>query len=209
MVPFDRRRLLPGRGYLYFFYDFETLPAGQDPEDRGGFRVLFHSSEQDPLERRSPPKDLTPIFPSLGLHLAGEASLPQEESPEAQVLKLAPEEWDLYFELLSGLEATETLGSLARHKLLGYADPHQGDMRLDCQVVASGRSCRQDGLFRSDEVHALDAGLSDWQLLLQLDSEESLGWDWEGGGRLYFLLPRKDLRASQFENCWAILQAPM
>lgn len=210
LTPFDRRRLLPGRGHLWFFYDAEGQPQGQEPQDAESFRVLFHAGEQSELSRRKPPPGLSiPVFPAASVQLSTESSLPPEESHEAQVLDLSPEDWDLYYELLTGLEATESLGTEPRHKLLGYADPHQGDMRLDCQVIASGRSCREEGIFRSDDALALDQGISEWQLLLQLDSDPELGWNWEDAGRLYFMVRLDQLRQARFDKSWMVLQSPL
>ena len=50
-------------------------------------------------------------------------------------------------------------------------------------------------------------GAVDWELLLQIDTdEEGPGWMWGDVGRLYFWLRSEDLVAQRFENAWLVLQ---
>jgi len=42
--------------------------------------------------------------------------------------------------------------------------------------------------------------------LLQLDTNGGAGWMWGDSGRLYFWVPRADLRAWRFERVWVVLQ---
>jgi uncharacterized protein YwqG len=52
------------------------------------------------------------------------------------------------------------------------------------------------------------AGVADWRLLLQLDSE--MGGDqevlWGDVGRIYFWIRDEDLRAGRLDRTWTILQ---
>jgi uncharacterized protein YwqG len=43
-------------------------------------------------------------------------------------------------------------------------------------------------------------------LLLQLDSDRDLGWQWGDMGLLYFWIPDEDLAAGRFDRVWTILQ---
>lgn len=52
----------------------------------------------------------------------------------------------------------------------------------------------------------LEKGVYDWILLLQIDSEEEIGFMWGDVGRLYFWIREKDLKEKNFENSWVILQ---
>lgn len=200
--------LLPAQGMIWFFYDLEGFPAGQAPQEKGGFRVLYDPDEGGRLERRRAPKRAPVLTGAARVRATPEPTLPPEESHEAQVLDLSPDQWDAYYELLSSLEATEDVGRDTRHKLLGYADLLQGDLRLDCQMVAAGLDCREDASFRDPRVLELDQGIVEWQLLLQLDHDERLGLDL-GGGRLYFLARLPDLRAGRFDRAWAVRQDPL
>jgi uncharacterized protein YwqG len=199
--------LLPAQGMLWFFYDLEGAPVGQSPQDKAGFRILHEPDESIRLERKAPPKRAPRLGGAARVRASAEPTLPPEESHEAQVLDLTPDQWDAYYELLSSLEATEDVGRDTRHKMLGYSDLLQGDLRLDCQMVSAGLDCRDDASFRDPRVQQLDQGIVEWQLLLQLDEDEKLGLDL-GGGRLYFLVRLPDLRAGRFEGAWAIRQEP-
>ena len=53
----------------------------------------------------------------------------------------------------------------------------------------------------------LQSGAGDWLLLLQLDSGENCaGTDWNGGGRIYFLILKDDLERRDFRNVHSALQ---
>lgn len=207
--PHDPGHLLPGRGLLHFFYDLEDQPDGQVPEDRGGLRVLFHPDERAALTRTDSPSRKAPVqLTAARVELVAEPSMPPEESHEAQVLDLSAEDWDLYYQLLQSLETPTGREEIPRHKLLGYADPLQGDMRLDCQLVTHGMRLTDEAAFRDPRVAALDPGISEWQLLLQLDHDPAHGLELTGGGRLYVMLRLAHLRAGRFDDAWAILQLP-
>ena len=45
---------------------------------------------------------------------------------------------------------------------------------------------------------------AEWELLLQVDSDEANGMMWGDMGRLYFLIHRDDLQARRFEKAWMI-----
>ena len=199
--------LLPAQGLLWFFYDLEGSPDGQSPQDKGGFRILHEPNETTRLSRRAGPKRAPTLADAARVRATPEPTLPPEESHEAQVLDLSPDQWDAYYELLSSLEATEGVGRPTRHKMLGYSDLLMGDLRLDCQMVAAGLDCRDDQSFKDPRIQQLDQGIVEWQLLLQVDHDERLGLDL-GGGRLYFLARLPDLRAGRFESAWAVRQEP-
>ncbi|MEK5232324.1 DUF1963 domain-containing protein [Lysinibacillus sp. FSL K6-0232] len=52
----------------------------------------------------------------------------------------------------------------------------------------------------------LEAGATDWQLLLQFDSAKDLGYMWGDRDRLYFGIREEDCRQQRFEKIWIILQ---
>lgn len=107
------------------------------------------------------------------------------------------------------LEETETTTEpfAANNRLLGHPALVQGDMREQCQLVANGVDvgCPEDA--EDPRVQALLPGATDWQLLLQIDTDEAgPGWDWGMGGKLYFWIRQDDLTAGRFEEVWTILQ---
>ena len=80
-------------------------------------------------------------------------------------------------------------------------------MRLECQLVTNGLYCGDATGYQDPRRASLELGASDWQLLLQIDSdEERLGWMWGDVGRVYFWIRRQDLASADFEGAWAVLQ---
>lgn len=47
---------------------------------------------------------------------------------------------------------------------------------------------------------------SPWRLLLQLDTDGDLGWEWCDSGRLYFVIAESRLRAGDFTATWLEMQ---
>ena len=63
---------------------------------------------------------------------------------------------------------------------------------------------RRDGTAQvSDETRTQAA---QWRLLLQLDTDDSLGVMWGDSGRIYFWMREEDLRSRAFDRAWCILQ---
>ena len=204
---FDEKRVLPKQGFLYFFVDLEDLPDGQISEDASKFQVLFCSEEKAKLVRTSPPKDsLAKTLNSFSVEYYPRASLPPEESPEAQNLNLSVDDWDRYYDLTQELERIDPSDRAPKHKFLGYSDLLQGDLRLDCELIRNGLSCRDEENFRSPKIEKYETGLSDWQLIFQIDQDEELGPDWRPPGRIYFMAPKEALRNGRLEESWMVLQ---
>lgn len=92
-------------------------------------------------------------------------------------------------------QALEALAPPApAHQIGGYPCPVQNDsMEAECQSIAS-RMGRSGG------------DISDWQLLLQLDSDDGAGMMWGDGGMLYFWIREQDAGEGDFSKVWMILQ---
>ena len=56
-------------------------------------------------------------------------------------------------------------------------------------------------------VAELSKGAMDWQLLLQIDSDENAGMRWGNAGMLYYWIKRDDLKARHFDDTWLVLQS--
>lgn len=69
-------------------------------------------------------------------------------------------------------------------------------MEEDCQWIASG-------LF--DAKGAPQSRSEDWRLLLQLDSDNEVGFMWGDTGRIYVWIREQDARAGDFSKAWLIL----
>ncbi|HUT87622.1 MAG TPA: YwqG family protein [Candidatus Heimdallarchaeota archaeon] len=89
----------------------------------------------------------------------------------------------------------------------GHPDPIQGDMQLDCQLTSHGLYTGDATGYEDPRRAELEKGATDWQLLLQIDSDEdNAGMMWGDMGRLYFWIRKDDLKKRAFENVWMVLQ---
>ncbi|MBF6591709.1 MAG: DUF1963 domain-containing protein, partial [Ktedonobacterales bacterium] len=89
------------------------------------------------------------------------------------------------------------------HRMLGYADTLQDDMRLQCQLAAHGVK-----IGTSDaRAAALAPGAANWLLLLQVDSDENAGMRWGDAGMIYYWIEGAALQARRFADAWLVLQS--
>ncbi len=193
---------LPKTGLVYFFYDQEQSTWGFDPADRGSWRVI-HSSTSDGLAPAAAPKGLAseyiykerplehrPIasYPSLGrlgLDIAEVADMAEEA--ETKLRADAPNE--------------------PQHQIGGFPSPVQGDdMELESQLASNGLYCGDPSGYQNPRAAQLEAGATEWNLLLQLDSDDDAGMMWGDVGMLYFWIRTADLAAGDFSKVWMILQ---
>lgn len=192
---------LPERGRLLFFYDLEESPWGFDPRDAGSGVVRY---EAGPTAVAAMPADLPEDrrFKARPITFTVDGSVPDETRLDFDWKSLSPrEQGDLE-------EATEAmLPEEPAHQVGGYPWPVQGDtMEWECQMVTHGLSTGDSKAYRSKRGLELKAGESEWLLLLQLDTDESVGMTWGDGGRLYFWIREEDARAGDFSKVWTILQ---
>jgi uncharacterized protein YwqG len=92
------------------------------------------------------------------------------------------------------------------HRSGGWPEEVQGEMRFECQLVTNGIYCGDPSGFRDPRAKSLEPGATDWTLLLQLDSNDKLGWMWGDAGRVYFWAKQHDIVETDFGSTWAIQQ---
>jgi uncharacterized protein YwqG len=197
---------LPREGALFFFYEGGQQTWGFSPDDRGSAQVIF---SPDPLDRhplRDYPEGLSDDFRFRGVHLsAGEPqpSLPDYSDPALDTSDLRLEEREAYFNFI-----TEWLGQTRgmQHRVGGYPEPIQDDPKLEAQLVTNGIDCGSPAGYEEGKRRGLWPGAIEWELLLQVDSEEQADMMWGDAGRLYYLIRKSDLEASQFDRAWMVLQ---
>lgn len=194
--------ILPGSGWLYFFYDRYCEPWGFDPADRGCCRVTYADCARQTLTRSEPPPDADldhRAHPCL-VEAWPELTLP-DDLPDIQY---GTPEYDAYRGICDALSAP---GGSIQHRLLGHPQLIQNPMELECQLASNGVYCGTPVGYQSEEAKRLTPGAADWRLLLQIDTDESgPGWMWGDIGRIYFWIRRQDLAVRDFENVWLILQ---
>lgn len=190
----------PTEGSLAFFAHPDA--AGFDPRERGACRVVYSPPSKE-LRTVMPPDDLAEenCFARRALRFHQEWTLPASidlggESPT--------ESWEdgPYREVYYAIMSDDPM----IHRCGGHAQPVQDDMELECQLVTNGIYCGGPEGYRDPRRAALEAGAKDWRLLLQIDSDDKLGWMWGDVGRLYFWIRQHDLDARHFDNCWFVQQ---
>lgn len=190
---------IPHEGHLLFFYDEEEQPWGFDPRQAGGWRVMFVGanaaiSRQQGNANHSPRVRLLRLSPSENLP-------PWEWLRE----KIANESWydrDVFFE---AIEKVELYGAY-NHQFGGWANPIQGPMELECAMASSGISAGGPEGYQDPRVSGLRLRADAWKLLLQIASDDEIGWMWGDCGMLYFHCREEDVAEGQFEHAWTILQ---
>ncbi|MGE7094486.1 YwqG family protein [Lysinibacillus sp. NPDC048646] len=205
--PYDSDNLLPDEGLLSFFYDAAGQPWGYDPNDGDGFHVFHFTQAPDRLHRLQQPAALDEHIVSAALHFRNEWTLPSWESPYAENLEdiLTEEQQDTYNDFLYEWvdeEATEQ----TTHRIDGHPDMIQGDMYLQCQFVTNGLYCGDATAYNHPLRKELEPHVKDWHLLLQLDSEDDLGYMWGDSGKLYFWIRKEDCQNKNFDKAWTVLQ---
>jgi uncharacterized protein YwqG len=193
----------PREGSMAFFY--EGSAWGFDPLERGHCRVLY-CPVGTALVPCDPPTDLPQAlrFRARRVSYRAEWTLPTDppsyESKDDMVAKR---------QQLRALG--EQLASISRkrepvHRCGGHPQQIQGAMRLQCQLVTNGLYCGDSSGYQDPRAQGLRAGAADWQLLLQIDSDDQLGWMWGDTGRLNFWARQQDIVGRQFDAAWMVLQ---
>jgi uncharacterized protein YwqG len=165
---------------------------------------VFHRPGAPALRRTAPPAALPDEarFAACALALDAYEDLPELDE-ERERWRLDDDESERYIAVKEYLTSG---GEGASHKLLGHADPVQNPMELECQLVTNGVYCGDSSGWEEPRAKALEAGRTEWRLLLQLDSDERAGMMWGDAGRLYFWIRDSDLREHRFDRAWLILQ---
>jgi uncharacterized protein YwqG len=198
---YDVNKVLPERGMLWFFYDAAQDTYGDDPADREGWSVLF--AEKATLKRAAAPTKLPAEsqFHASALSFATEYTLPQEPQLDIATFDWSDEEQKKYEQVLSTFPSVADHATL-HNRLLGNPDTIQDDMRIQCQLTSHGVTDAND-----PKAKELSKGAMEWQLLLQVDSNEQAGMHWGSSGMLYYWITRTDLHAQQFGTTWLVLQS--
>lgn len=190
---------LPESGTLLFFYDVQGGAWGFDPKDRGSCAVIYTTRRGEP---RTVSFDERKAMGS-GIKFRKIESLPSYERDAVVALNLTDEECD---EWIEGTE--ERRADLApEHQIGGFPVCIQSDsMELECQLVTNGLYCGDASGYNSPRVEDLAHGASAWKLLLQIDSDEEIGFFWGDCGTIYYWVKEDDARLGDFSNSWLILQ---
>ncbi len=181
---------LPETGWLYLFWAVETGGWGYEAKDTASFTLHYHQGPVDELVRTAPPDGLPEMaqaFEPCALSFEPGVALPQWLDLRYPKELDLQENLDAMYELwlrVTGLEPPG--GSL--HHLLGHPQLVQGDPR--------GKAAT----FRGGEP-------DDWNLLLQLDTDEpGPNWMWGDVGTVYVYVQDADLAQGRFDQAWLVAQ---
>ncbi len=200
---YDLAGMLPQSGMLWFFYDARQESYGDEATDLGAWRVFYIAGDVNDLQRRPAPADLpaTGRFQASSVVFSSELTLSQQPQLEIPACDWSAEELARYENLLATFPDPAERKKV-QHRMLGFADTIQDDMRLQCQLYAHGVTDPED-----PEVARLSAGAMSWQLLLQVNTDERAGMRWGNAGMLYYWIQLADLQARRFGATWLVLQS--
>lgn len=193
---------LPESGCLYFFYVQDQSAWGFDPEDIGAWRVLFTLAARSELTDRSAPPGLEEEcrFRPQPIRLHRFQSLPDSERFEAK--GLSDDDSETYLGV-----RTEPFENLPMHQMFGFPNAVQNDdMENECQLASHGIYLGDAEGHKDSRAAGLKEGAKDWKLLLQLDSDDNLGWMWGDVGMLYFWVRESEASRGDFSKAWMVFQ---
>jgi uncharacterized protein YwqG len=200
---------VPKKGLLSVFYDSEEQPWGYDPKQASGARLIYTPpgavlrkipaasygfSEPRPVcAVRSQPQISLPDYLWLS------AMLDQHGNDQADELSGLLEE---FYDEDEGIHDVNSKG----HCFGGYPVHIQNEMRDECQLASNGIYCGEPNNFQTPQALALIDTAHIWEILLQLNSEDKLGWQWGDSGQLYWWARKADIAAGELTKGWTVLQ---
>ena len=198
--PFDTDNKLPEKGILYLFYDLEEMPWGYDPKDIAGKEVFFFDGNIADLERKSIPDgiDEENVFLPASLIFKNKIEIPDLWSSLSN-FEFSEEENERYWELKEEFDGIQ-------NKILGHSDIIQNGMELECELVTNGLYCGDSSGYEDPKRKELEKNIDNWNLLLQIDSNDEIDMMWVDSGRIYLWITDENLKNRKFENSWLILQ---
>jgi uncharacterized protein YwqG len=203
---YGTEKVLPQSGMLWFFYDAQQQTFGEDPADRGGWQVLYTDGDLNTLHRAPAPTALpaTSQYHACLLSFASELTLSQQPRLEIPELDWSDDDQKKYESVLSSFssQAEHACRATPHHRMLGNPDTIQDDMRLECQLASNGVTDIDD-----PRAAALSKGAMGWLLLLQIDTDDTIGMRWGNTGMLYFWIKSADLQTQHFDASWFVLQS--
>ena len=191
---------LPSQGMLLFFYDSTQSTSGLSPDEHVSWRV-FYFEDVSVLEKSEfSPDDA--IFPEYAINFEEDLSLPSWGDTAYDKLGFTTAEEEKYEVLHDRVYlASEP------HRVFGYPDIIQDDMKLECELVTNGYDCGDPDNYEDAPIETMRDDAEDWRLLLQIDSDEDLDFEWGDMGRLYFWIKKDALTKRDFKSSWLFMQS--
>jgi hypothetical protein len=109
-----------------------------------------------------------------------------------------------YFQVWQGVAVGANITE--GHRILGYPMPVQSPVAMDCEAVRLG-FWEENNKPKDSIKEVTREGIGDWELLLQVASDDPLGMYWPPDmGILYYMIRRSDLAEGRFDRSWMIKQ---
>ncbi|MHC6202475.1 YwqG family protein [Breznakiellaceae bacterium SP9] len=214
-APFDAENKLPHSGILYFFYEGGEEVWGSDPKDKDGFKVVHFTGDLAALRPTPLPDGICEyaVLSPCKLHFAAEDVYPIGEvldgigldpATAKELQTINRKDMKRYDEIMEAYE--KTLFDGGSHRLLGYPDLIQGDIFTEAQLATNGLYCGDSSGYDDPRAKGLRAGVGDWTLLFQIDSDDNADVMWGDCGMVYFSIKKADLANGNFDRIWATFQ---
>lgn len=205
LAALDLDNILPHTGYLYFFYDLDTMCWGFDPKDIGCARVFYFDVPSTALTEKDYPDELDEAFyvPESPLSFKSTPSLPSfEEYDDTYGGNFDYEDYNAALEKL-GIDPERNPEEI--FKLLGYADIIQNPMLKECEMTTTGIYSGHPPKLSDKEQKQIEQNSHDWTLLAQFGtiSDEIMFGDC---GCIYYYIKKQDLQNRNFDKAHLILQ---
>ena len=190
--------VLPADTLLAFFYEAgEQQGWGFDPGDRQ-FSAVIPVPAADTVAVASPPQALA--FPAYRMLPRPVTTIPDHGEPSLDELGA---DYAVVRRLYADLDRDD---KAPWHRMFGWPDLVQNPMQLECQLASNGIYVGDGKGYRHPRAAELAPGAEDWLLLLQLDTDDKIGWMWGDTGTIYYWIRRQDLLAARFDQAWMIFQ---
>lgn len=201
---FDSGNLLPETGILYFFFDSDSwdrckvifrgnsneLKISNIPDDILKVRKSFFQK----LFRK---KGYSNFYNEYGIELSCEYHLPAHDSIRMDRIRKKYDIKERFPNIFReevyeyGLLTDEgETDMISNHHLLGIYNGIQNEY-LESEFV------KYD--FKNPSIEEINEALK-WKLLLQIDSDNLIGWSWGDWGKLYFFIHEDDLKNHNFDK---------
>lgn len=206
VAEYDADGLLPHNGFLYFFYELDTMCWGFDPKDIGCAKVFYYDVLPSMLSETEYPHDLDPskYVPERSIEFKNAKSLPSIEEFGERTGEYI-NDWEAYNGAASDYGVNFDMELDGTFKLLGYANTIQGSMLCECESVTNGIYCGSPQQLSNEQKKKIAEGSKEWVLLAQFGtlSDELMFGDC---GCIYYYIRNDDLKKCRFDKTHLILQ---
>jgi len=194
IAPYDKDHLFPDAGIIFFFFDQKAFFESRTSDQATTWYVYYTESSLANLQRLPISESISrrERYRTSGVTCSTEITLPDYSKYAPTSIKrlglsnpLTDIEEQAYYQVQA--QFAKRAGAtyhIPIHRLLGHPDNVQWDMY--------------------DELGGVP---TDWQLLLQVDSDRIIDTNWGDTGRIYYWIGTQDLAERNFNRVKLILQS--